>query len=200
MDVSQFRTSWMTKEPKREWVDMAFVRLGAAVVACALSAAWVSSALAHSEDKHAAPIGHEGSASDVTTTVEVTMTDNRYEPAEIVVGAGETVRFVVRNAGELVHEFNIGTREGHLAHREEMTKMIEMGVLEADRINHDKMGHGPDAMEHDDPNAVLLEPGESGEIIWTFPEEATLQFACNIPGHYEDGMVGEFRIEHGKAS
>ena len=170
-------------------------RTGIMVFACAVSAAWASLVSGHSEDKHAAPIGQKGSASEVTKTIEVTMTDNRYEPAEITVGTGETVRFVVRNAGELVHEFNIGTKDRHLAYREEMTKMIETGALEADRINHDKMGHGAGGMKHDDPNAVLLEPGESGEIVWTFPEETTLQFACNVPGHYEDGMVGEFRFE-----
>ncbi|HSM43241.1 MAG TPA: cupredoxin domain-containing protein [Afifellaceae bacterium] len=150
---------------------------------------------AHGENKHAAPMGQKGEPAKVTRTIEVTMTDNSYEPEEIAVGAGETVRFVIRNAGELVHEFNIGTRKRHLAHRGEMTMMIEMGVLEADRINHHKMGHGSGAMKHDDPNAVLLEPGETGEIVWAFPGEAKLQFACNVPGHYEDGMVGEFRFD-----
>jgi len=173
-------------------------RTGLAFATSATFAALVSFASGHSQDKHAAAIGEKGDPSAASTTIEMTMTDNRYEPAEITVGAGETVRFVIRNAGELVHEFNIGTRDRHLAHREEMEKMIEMGVLEADRINHDKMGHGSGAMKHDDPNAVLLEPGETGEFVWTFPESTKLQFACNVPGHYEDGMVGEFRLD-GKA-
>lgn len=172
-----------------------FRRAGVLFAACVASVATVSAVSGHSEDKHAVPIGQKGDPAQVTTTIEVTMTDNSYEPAEIAVSAGETVRFVVHNAGEFVHEFNIGTRDRHLAHREEMTMMIEMGVLEADRINHDRMGHGSGAMKHDDPNAVLLEPGETGEIVWTFPGTAKLQFACNVPGHYEDGMVGEFRFD-----
>ena len=172
-----------------------FRRAGVLFAACLVSATTVSAVSAHGENKHAAPMGQKGEPAKVTRTIEVTMTDNSYEPEEIAVGAGETVRFVIRNAGELVHEFNIGTRKRHLAHRGEMTMMIEMGVLEADRINHHKMGHGSGAMKHDDPNAVLLEPGETGEIVWAFPGEAKLQFACNVPGHYEDGMVGEFRFD-----
>ena len=162
---------------------------------CLASIATVSAVSGHSQDKHAVPIGQKGDPARVTTTIEVTMTDNSYEPAAITVRPGETVRFVIRNAGELVHEFNIGTREQHLAHREEMTMMIETGVLEADRINHDRMGHGSGAMKHDDPNAVLLEPGETGEIVWTFPDTQKLQFACNVPGHYDAGMMGHIRFQ-----
>ena len=71
--------------------------------------------------------------------------------------------------------------------------MMEHGVLEPDRINHDKMKMG--GMMHKDPNSVLLEPGKSAEIIWTFPKAKTkLEFACNVPGHYEAGMVGPVHI------
>lgn len=142
-------------------------------------------------------IGRPGEASAVSRTIEVVMSDNFYEPESITVKAGETIRFVVRNEGELVHEFNIGTFAMHAAHQEQMAMMVEHGVLEADRINHDaakamqaSMGHG----EHDDPNSTLLEPGKVGEVIWTFPEDTELEFACNVPGHYEAGMQGEIKL------
>ena len=45
-------------------------------------------------------------------------------------------------------------------------------------------------MEHNDPNSVLIEPGKSAEIVWNFPHGGSLEFACNIPGHYDSGMVG----------
>jgi uncharacterized cupredoxin-like copper-binding protein len=80
-----------------------------------------------------------------------------------------------------------------------MMMMVEHGVLEADRINWNaakkmqaSMGHGA----HNDPNSALLEPGQSGEIVWTFPEHATLEFACNVPGHYDAGMMGEINLTH----
>lgn len=142
-------------------------------------------------------IGEPGKAAEVTRTVEVTMEDIYFEPESIEVKPGETIRFVVTNTGEFVHEFNIGTPEMHAAHQEEMRMMMDHGVLEADKIHRDRMkmemddGH---TMAHDDPNSVLLESGETAEIIWTFPAAMKLEFACNVPGHYESGMAGEFNF------
>ena len=42
-----------------------------------------------------------------------------------------------------------------------------------------------------DPNSVLLEPGKTGEVIWTFSEATEVGFACNVPGHRNAGMVGK---------
>ena len=56
------------------------------------------------------------------------------------------------------------------------------------RINHEKMEAA--GMMHDDPNSVLLEPGKTGEVIWTFSEATEVGFACNVPGHRNAGMVG----------
>ena len=71
-------------------------------------------------------------------------------------------------------------------------------VLEADRINHERMKMdmgGGKTMEHDDPNSVLLEPGKSGEIIWKFTKATELEFACNVPGHYDAGMMGRLHFK-----
>ena len=76
--------------------------------------------------------------------------------------------------------------------------MMEHGVLEADKINRDMMkmdmGNGK-TMEHNDPNSVLLEPKETAEVIWKFSDDAELEFACNVPGHYASGMMGEVHFE-----
>ncbi len=127
-------------------------------------------------------------------TIEVTMLDNYYEPETISVEHGKTIRFVVRNTGEFVHEFNIGTAAMHANHQEEMMMMVDHGVLEVDKINREAMKMKmPDGstMEHDDPNSLLLEPGKSGEVVWTFSGDADLEFACNVPGHYDSGMMGQ---------
>ncbi len=111
--------------------------------------------------------------------------------------AGQTLRFKIMNRGEFVHEFAIATPEAHRAHQEEMAMMVDHGVLLPSRIDRQaaeamqaSMGHGM----HDEPNSVLLEPGQSAEIVWTFPRSGTLEFACNVPGHYETGMVGHFSL------
>lgn len=143
-------------------------------------------------------IGKPAEASEASRTVTIIMADNYFEPESIAVAAGETVRFVIKNEGGFVHEFNIGTAAMHAAHQEEMMTMMEHGALEPDRINHDMMkmdmGNGM-TMEHDDPNSVLLEPGDSAEVVWTFPEGTELEFACNVPGHYESGMVGQVKYQ-----
>lgn len=147
--------------------------------------------------------GKPAEASKASRTVTVVMRDNLYEPETIAVKAGETVRFVVKNEGEFVHEFNIGTPAMHAAHQEQMMMMVEHGALEPDKINRDRMKMdmgGGKTMDHSDPNSVLLEPGESSEIVWTFTKTAELEFACNVPGHYDSGMVGKLSIKPGGKS
>jgi len=152
----------------------------------------------HGSGGHSYDFGEPGKASEVDRTIEIVMKENFYEPLSISVKAGETVRFKIVNQGELVHEFNIGTRPMHMAHQKEMELMVDHGVLEADRINHERMKMdmgGGKTMEHDDPNSVLLEPGKSGEIIWKFTKATELEFACNVPGHYDAGMMGRLHFK-----
>jgi len=145
-------------------------------------------------DGHDAKSGEPGKASDATRTITVEMYDNYYEPENIKVEPGETVRFMIENKGGLVHEFNIGTPAMHEAHQKEMMTMVEHGVIQGGKLNHEMMemdmGDGQ-SMKHDDPNSVLLEPGESKEIIWKFSQKGNIEFACNVPGHYEAGMHGD---------
>ena len=144
-----------------------------------------------------ANIGEPGKASEVNRTITITLTDDLFSLENIDVRKGETIRFALQNKGDSVHEFNIGTAKMHEAHQKEMMLMVERGVLEPDKINYAQMKMdmgGGKTMEHNDPNSVLLEPKKSGEIVWKFNSDATLEFACNIPGHYESGMVGNISI------
>lgn len=147
---------------------------------------------------HSAAVGSVGKASAVSRTIAVVMMDNYYEPEKIDIKAGETVRFKVANKGTLVHEFNIGTAAMHEGHQQEMMMMIQHGIIQGGKLNREMMkmdmGNGQ-TMEHNDPNSVLLAPGETAEIIWTFPSDAELEFACNVPGHYQSGMVGDITIK-----
>lgn len=139
--------------------------------------------------------GEPGRPEQARRSVTVVMRDNVFDRQRIEVRAGETVRFVVRNEGELLHEFNIGTKAMHAAHQREMQAMAESGMLTATGMNHampagPHAGHGSGAMAHDDPNSVLVEPGKTGELVFRFTRAATLEFACDLPGHYQAGMVG----------
>ena len=162
---------------------------------------------------HAKNIGRPGDPERASRTVEIRMGDNFYRIREgdesrdlerLEVKRGETVRFVVVNEGVLLHEFNIGEPATHAAHQREMQTMLEHGMITPLAVVPEKMamehGDGEHVMTHDDPNAVLLAAGERGEIVWTFEADGEvelaekLEFACNIPGHYAAGMVGEFVV------
>ena len=93
-----------------------------------------------------------------------------FTPNSVHARAGEQVRFKIQNAGELEHEFVLATEAANLKHAMEMQRFPEM--------------------EHDDPNAIRLTPGKSGEVAWKFTQSGEFEFACLIPGHRESGMIG----------
>ncbi|MGA0394194.1 MAG: cupredoxin domain-containing protein [Rhodospirillales bacterium] len=148
---------------------------------------------------HSFEFGMPGKASEVDRTVNIVMKDNYFDLRSIKVKADETIRFKIVNKGTFLHEFGIGTMAMHKAHQKQMMTMMDHGMITANKINHErmKMDHGPGQMmmKHDDPNSVLLEPGKSGEIIWKFTKPMKLEFACNVPGHYQSGMVGRIKFK-----
>ena len=139
-------------------------------------------------------IGEKGKASETTRTITIKMYDNYYEPAQIQIKKGETIKFIVFNAGELVHEFNIATKEMHIKHQPEMMMMVENEILLSNRIDKEKMkqmAKKNPSMSHSHSNSVLLSPGEKGELVWKFNNKVKLEAACNVPGHYEVGMIAK---------
>ncbi len=139
-------------------------------------------------------IGEKGNASEIDKVIEIKMYDNYFEPNEINIEKGETIKFIVLNLGELVHEFNIASKKMHFKHQLEMMKMIEHEILLGDKIDYEKMkkmAKIDHSMAHSHSNSVLLEPNTRGEIIWKFNTNLILEAACNIPGHYESGMVAK---------
>ncbi|MBB4862333.1 putative cupredoxin-like copper-binding protein [Pseudomonas nitritireducens] len=149
---------------------------------------------------HGYDFGQPAKAAQATRTVEIRLGEMYFEPRSIEVKPGETVRFVIHNDGSLLHEFNLGSAALHAEHQKEMQQMLEAGMLtptgvqhDSGQMDHSQMGHGG-TMQHDDPNSVLVEPGQSAELTWTFSKPTRLEFACNIPGHYQAGMVGQLTV------
>tara|TARA_B100001094_G_scaffold285208_1_gene299206 strand:- start:91 stop:588 length:498 start_codon:yes stop_codon:yes gene_type:complete len=139
-------------------------------------------------------IGEKGNLANVSKIIKVKMYDNHYEPNKFKVEKDQTIKFIVYNHGELVHEFNIATKEMHLKHQSEMMKMVENEILLVDKIDKKKMkelSKKDHSMGHSHSNSVLLEPGQSAELIWKFNTDAELEAACNVPGHYEAGMIAK---------
>lgn len=133
----------------------------------------------HKHDHEAITVGKPGETAAATKSVSIDMMEMddgsmMFEPASLDVKAGETVRLELKNSGELDHEFVLDTDEGVQEHKAMMQKM-------------------PD-MQHDEPNALRLKPGATGEIVWTFTTPGMFEFACLIPGHYEGGMKGTVTV------
>lgn len=153
----------------------------------ALSAALISSA-ALAAGNHAGGHGHDdeaigkpGVATKATRTVQIDMTDAmRFSPASVAVKQGETVRFVVKNSGQVKHEMVLGTAKELREHYEVMKKNPEM--------------------EHADENMVTVAPGKTGEIVWQFTKAGTIDFACLQPGHYDAGMKGAVTVAAAKGA
>jgi uncharacterized cupredoxin-like copper-binding protein len=150
-----------------------------------LGLALCAGAWAHGDATHGKPAeatrkeqkdwGIAGDPKSARRTVGVSMSDAmRFSPAAITVRRGETVRFVFRNDGQLLHEFVIGTKAELEAHAALMAKF-------------------PD-MEHDEPYMAHVPPGRTGEIVWTFNRPGRFEFACLIAGHFQAGMVGTITV------
>jgi uncharacterized cupredoxin-like copper-binding protein len=140
----------------------------------------VPHAIAHEgQDDDDFAAGEPGDPNKPARTVEVTMTEGNgtmvYAPGEIDVKVGEQIKFIIKNAGQMKHEFHLASVQQNASHRVEMQKNPEM--------------------EHDDPNAQTVEPGKQAEILWRFSKPGEFEFACLIPGHYEAGMHGKVVVK-----
>lgn len=120
--------------------------------------------------------GREGDPKRVKRTIPVDMSDKmRYTPMEIRVKRGETVRFVVKNSGKVMHEMVLGTMTELKDHFEVMKKF-------------------PD-MEHDEPHMAHVKPGKSSEMVWQFSKAGEFYYGCLMPGHFEAGMIGKVIVK-----
>jgi uncharacterized cupredoxin-like copper-binding protein len=149
----------------------------------ALLVAVMPAAHAHG-DKHAPAAAYQAEQKDwgimgdkraAARTITLDMSDAmRFTPDKITVREGDTVRFLLRNKGRLLHEMVIGTDEELREHAALMAKFPNM--------------------EHDAPYMAHVAAGKAGEIVWQFNRPGTFEFVCLIPGHYEAGMRGSITV------
>jgi uncharacterized cupredoxin-like copper-binding protein len=149
--------------------------LSALLVALALLSP--TTALAHDAAHFSA--GQPGDPKKPFRVVEIAMHEENggmgYTPSSLEVKRGEQVKFVIKNAGALPHEFVLADTKANLKHAALMQKYPEM--------------------EHDDPNAKTVQPSATTEILWRFTKAGTFEFACLIPGHREAGMIGKITVK-----
>jgi uncharacterized cupredoxin-like copper-binding protein len=155
------------------------------ILTAALGCASLSNALAHGTEAHGnAPHavkkeqkdwGIAGDAKNARRTIQIRMLDTmRFSPDKINVKQGETIKFVIKNTGAVLHEFVIGTKKENEEHAALMVKFPNM--------------------EHSEPYMAHVPPGKTGQIIWTFNQPGEFDFACLIPGHFQAGMRGKIQV------
>ena len=127
---------------------------------------------------HSYAFGSPGTPEEVTRTLHVQATDAMqliFDRKDI--RPGDVVRFVVTNTGKVAHEFGIEDEAGQAEHAKAMMAMP--------------------GMQHSAPNVITLQPGETRSLIWRFTHlrQQALVFACNVPGHYQAGMVQRLTVK-----
>lgn len=123
--------------------------------------------------------GRTGNAGQVTRTISIDMSDRmRFSPDALTVREGDTVKFVVKNSGQLMHEFVLGTLPELKEHAELMKKFPNM--------------------EHDEPYMAHVAPGKTQTIVWQFNRPGEFHFGCLLPGHFEAGMTGKITVTRRK--
>ena len=108
---------------------------------------------------------------EVRIVVDETM---RFTPAIWEAQAGEPIRIILLNKGNVDHELVIGTEKEIIAHAKEMAS--------------------PGAKGHHHTNEISAKPGQQAELVWTFKEPGKYAMACFEPGHYEAGMKGTINV------
>ncbi|MDO9059636.1 MAG: cupredoxin family protein [Bradyrhizobium sp.] len=158
-----------------------WTRTGIAVVAATLLSAngWAGPAGHNHSHRETFSAGEPGNPKKPSRTVQVTMGESDgkmlFVPARIEVRKGEQIKFVLRNNGELEHEFVLASTADNLRHAEAMKKNPNM--------------------EHEEPNGREVDPKKTSEIIWKFTKAGEFEYACLIPGHREAGMIGTILVK-----
>lgn len=119
--------------------------------------------------------GMGATARDATRTIEIDMDDNmRFSREHIAVKLGETIKFVVRNKGGVMHEMVLGTQAE-----------LDRHAMLMEQLPH---------MAHDQPWMTHVQPKKTGTLYWTFNRPGEFAFACLISGHYAAGMKGKITV------
>ena len=123
--------------------------------------------------------GEPGNPKKPSKIVQVTMGESDgkmlFVPARLEVRKGDQIKFVLRNNGELEHEFVLASTAENLKHAEEMKKHPNMA--------------------HEEPNGRQLAPKKTSEFVWKFTKAGEFEYSCLIPGHREAGMTGTIVVK-----
>ncbi len=120
----------------------------------------------------AVPACGSARAAEDLRTVHITIHHSAFDPDELDVAPGETVRFVVENTDPIDHEFLVGNEQVQAVH--------ELGT---------EAHHAPK------PGEMSVPALTTRVTTYTFPTgHGSTIFGCHLPGHYAYGMRGAIRF------
>lgn len=139
-------------------------------------------------------------------TVTMVMTEMSFTPEVVRVKVGEVIRFRFVNKGTVRHEAVIGDQAAQDAAVEMMREMDAATSTTAGRDSSSTTGPAPASADAGAPtaelvstrvrrhpgmglpNMVSVEPGQTGELTFSFAAPGDLLIGCHEAGHYEAGM------------
>jgi uncharacterized cupredoxin-like copper-binding protein len=119
-----------------------------------------------------------GKASKPASAVTVEMSDFAYSPASMVVPAGQSVTFTIKNVGNIEHDFVVEKIDA-------TTDVVQDSGSEA---------HHAHGQEQNYDLHVSAGAGETSVFQLTVAEPGTYKVFCSVEGHEEAGMVGELTV------
>lgn len=131
--------------------------------------------------------GFPGEFENVDRIITIEAGDLFFNPESLDIKVGETIQFLIENVGDVGHEVTLGPKSIQEEHRMEMQHMVDSGTYDGIYMSQ--------AAAHTDWNAVMVNAGERRSLIWTFSAPGEVEFGCNVPGHYESGMVGTIKVQ-----
>ena len=111
-----------------------------------------------------------------TRKISYLLTDNAYQPkVPLKLRKGDKITFTFVNKGKVVHEALVGTPAEQKAHEKEMATMGGMAMA-------------------DEADLVVLKPGQSKTLTYTFKTAGTYEIGCHQPTHYKLGMKAPINV------
>jgi uncharacterized cupredoxin-like copper-binding protein len=106
-----------------------------------------------------------------SNTLNVAMTDFKFDPSSLTVAAGKPVTINIKNNGSVQHNFTV------------MSKPVNGSYSDADKANVLF-------------TSEVVDPGSSKTVNFTAPATpGDYQVICTVPGHFEAGMVGHLIVK-----
>lgn len=126
-----------------------------------------------------------GAASPASQQVTVKGSEFKFDPNQFTWKANQPVQLVFQNTGSVDHELDLTAMP---------TKNVQLDLSQGGNIPADAKNT---AQQDAQAGKVLVYagPGKQATVTFTPTQSGTYQFACNLPGHKEAGMVGTVTVQ-----